>query len=483
MGEAAQKFLNEDSGSSPRLIDVNVFRAGGALMLRQVLVQFIGAVTGIILARTLSPEQFGYYAIFTFAYFALLAPGDLGLGASLVRQKSEPAVKQCRQVFTVRQLMDCLLLFVVWIAAPFIASVYEMGNDGVAAVRLMTFAALLHSFQIIPLVLMERSMRFTSIAVVEVVQAFVFAGSVVYLSSAGWGLLSFPIAWVLFSICGALLANLMHPWSFGWKINMRFVRARLPFSLPYQAASAASLGKDAVTPVLVGIVLGAAGVGYINWAQMLAMIVGLAVTVLHRVCFAAFARIRSDRAKLGEMIQTSLRLAHMFVALPSILILIYAVPITEIVFGAKWLAALPIFYALWPANLIVPTLQPVLAALNALGKSGKVLWFSLGFTAAFWLAAAILVNVVGVAGYAPAFLLYHVFSLYFIRTLKQFDVSFSVSRAAIPVWLLAAAAALGGSVAAQLSSLSGLVEFMLAGVVSLCIYAVLVRYVLFDRSR
>ncbi|MCB0346389.1 MAG: oligosaccharide flippase family protein [Bdellovibrionales bacterium] len=442
MGEAAVKFSIEGELPSEEFSLKKVFGAGAALMIRQVIVQFLGAVTGIILARSLSPADFGYYAIFTFGFYALLAPGDLGLGAGLVRQDTEPKTSECRNVQFVRQLVDLVLLIVIWSASPWLARIYGMSAQGETAVRLLALAIFVQSFQVVPMVLMERALRFNSIALIEVAQTLVYSVLVVYLALSGWGIVSFSLAWLAFSLTGAILANILSPWPLGWNFSLKFLRDRLPFCLPYQASGAVTLGKDAVTPVLIGIVLGATQVGYVNWAQMLAMIAALAVGVLHRVCFSAFARIRSDKKRLGEMVEMSLRLSHLFVALPSVFILFYSESITTLIFGAKWLAALPIFAALWPANFLVPTLPPLIAALNSLGRSGRVLAISVALTALFWAAAALLIVQLGVYGYPPAFLLYYVSSLSFARELRKCGVSFSVFRAAFPVWVAAFAVVL-----------------------------------------
>ena len=60
----------------------------------------------------------------------------------------------------------------------------------------------------------------------------------------------------------------------------------------------------------------------------------------------------------------------------AVLILALIEPITVLVFGAQWLAAVPIFRILWIGNLIVPTTTAVLAFLAALGDTRTSLRFA-----------------------------------------------------------------------------------------------------------
>ena len=59
-----------------------------------------------------------------------------------------------------------------------------------------------------------------------------------------------------------------------------------------------------------------------------------------------------------------------------------AYPITVVVFGAKWLVALPLVYCLSVAGIIASSSIPLLGLLNAIGKSHVTLT-----VAALWMVA------------------------------------------------------------------------------------------------
>ena len=87
-----------------------------------------------------------------------------------------------------------------------------------------------------------------------------------------------------------------------------------------------------------------------------------------------------------------LRATNGLVAPAAILTLVLIEPLTKYVFGQKWLAALPLFYLLWGANIFVPTASPVFALLNALGHSRTTFKFAVIWMAGTWVLGAPLVS-------------------------------------------------------------------------------------------
>ena len=78
-------------------VNSNKYRREGSprrrgLGIRQILTQSLNA-TGVVLARLLSPSHFGLFGIITFVLTFLVAFGDVGLGASLIREPGSPPKK------------------------------------------------------------------------------------------------------------------------------------------------------------------------------------------------------------------------------------------------------------------------------------------------------------------------------------------------------------------------------------------------------
>jgi len=62
------------------------------LLLRQVLVQFMNFMGSIFLARFLSVKDYGFYGVLFYLLSFIINFGDIGLAASLIRQKNKTGI-------------------------------------------------------------------------------------------------------------------------------------------------------------------------------------------------------------------------------------------------------------------------------------------------------------------------------------------------------------------------------------------------------
>jgi O-antigen/teichoic acid export membrane protein len=415
---------------------LKAIRGAAALGIRQVLVQGLNALAGVVLARSLSPSEFGLYGIMAFVLTFLVAFGDVGLGASLIRDAEEPADEDYRAVFTAQQLLVVVVVVVAWLVSPQLARAYHLPPHQAILFRLVACSLFLTSFQVIPSVRLERHLAFQKLAAVEVTQAIVYSGVTISAAFAGLGPLSFALGLLSRSLAGAVIINWVSPWRIGWHWDLIRIRKHLRFGIPYQGIAFTSLLKDSITPVLVGFALGTSEVGYINWAQMVAAYPVAALMVLPRVYLPAFARLQLHREALSQFVEQVLRATNALVAPVAILTLVSIEPLTRHVFGQKWLVALPLYYLLWAANLFVPTATPLLALLNALGHSRTAFKFALIWMLGTWVVGGPLILMFGRIGYGIANLSIMFTNLLLYRA-AQARLSFRILPSIIPVWCVA----------------------------------------------
>jgi len=442
-----------------------------ALGFRQALAAVVSLGGGVILARLLSPSQFGLYAVFVFALGVLSIFGDVGLGASLIRNVTEPSTHEYRAVFTAQELLLAICVVALFFAAPFIAAAYRLPPDDAWLFRLASLSLVPTSLQVIPSIRLERDLRFGRLALVEVSQTVVYNVTAVLLVLLGYGVWGLAIAIVARSTVGALLANLVSPWRIGFAWDLAMVRRHIGFGLPYQAASWASLAKDSINPVLVGLLLGAAQVGYLNWAGTLAAYPVLALMVLQRLYLPAFSKMRQYPAELERLVEMVVRGTNTIVAPFAILCLVLAVPITRIVFGDKWLPAIPFFYLLWPANVFVATVTPLYGLLNALGRSRTTLGFALLWMTTTWVFGVPLIAVLGPIGFAVANLLVQLTNFLVFRVARQ-AVPLHLASAILPAWTTACAVGVLVGVFAYIVPITNVVVLGVVGLGGLTLYAV-----------
>jgi PST family polysaccharide transporter len=407
-----------------------------ALAARQVVVQLFNLGGSIVLARQLSPREYGYYGIVMFLLAFLSTFGDVGLGASLIRQEHEPTDRDYRAVFTFQQLLVSGVVVVFWAVSPWVVEHYHVPSSERFIFHAAALSLLITSFQSIPAIRLERKLAFDRLAVADVAQSLSFNIVAIVLALRGFGAWSFVIALLVRSLIGATIIQVVSRWRIGWCLDWPRVKAHMAFGVPFQAIGFISLIKDSITPVLVGVLTGAATVGYISWAQTIAAYSVLALMVFQRVYLPAFSRLQSDRQHLGEFVERVVWSTNAICAPLSLLILALFEPFTVFVFGDKWLVAKPYFLLLWFANLFVPTSTPMLGLLNALGHAKTSMTFAFIWMAGTWLVGAPLIVAYGGIGFAIANFVVQFSNVALFRVAQRL-VPFRILAPIIPAWAIA----------------------------------------------
>jgi O-antigen/teichoic acid export membrane protein len=251
--------------------------------------------------------------------------------------------------------------------------------------------------------------------------------------------LSFGIALLAQSTIGAIMMAFAGRWAFGWATPDATTLERLRFGVPYQGIAFVSLLKDSISPLLIGVLLGAASVGYVEWAQSFAAYVLLAMMTLQGLYLPTFSRVAVYPERLREFFEAVIHATNAVAAPIAITCLVFAKPITLTVFGPRWIPALPIFYWIWIANLFVPTATPCLGMLNALGKSNLALFYATVWAITTWVFGVPLVLAFGAVGFGIANALVQLTNLFLYRSTRRF-VPFRILRSVRTPWLLAATA-------------------------------------------
>lgn len=447
-----------------------VVKGAFALGVRQIAVHGTNVLGNILLARLLAPADYGIYAIINFFIMFLGAFGGTGLAANLIREHPEPTSDVYQTVYTFQQLFVLVISIALWGMAPHIAHLYHL-NSQLAWIFRLTALSLVATVWMVPAQIeMERHLNFKKLAVVETVQAVCFNVIAVGMAWRGYGAMSFGIALFVRSLTGSVLANVLERVSHRWLLDWKLAKPHLKFGLYYQSSQIVSLVKDSITPMLIGFLVGTAGVGYISWAAMLAAYPVLALMILQRLYLPSFAKFQHDPARLGAFVQQVCWATNAIGAPLAVTILVLIHPVTMIVFGSKWAVAIPLFYFFWIANLFVPTATPVQSLLNSIGRADLGTLFAVIWTVLTWGMGWPLALHEGILGIAIATAIVQLSNLALFRT-AQHLVPFKIIRTIYKPWLLACGMGILLYAFVRFKPPTGLVGLIATGAGALLIYA------------
>lgn len=199
--------------------------------------------------------------------------------------------------------------------------------------------------------------------------------------------------------------------------------------------------------LFIGKLAGAAQLAFYAWAYQLANLPPLFITqILSSVMFPAFASVRDERARLGELWVRSMRITLALTLPSAALIAVLAEPFARALLGDRWLPIVPLTYAL-----------SIFGIMRAFGASAGALLLAIGrpdlrtkiqVAQLFVLAVAIypLYLKYGVLGVAWAVSLYGLLSVYAaVLCFQACDVPLARIRA--PATQVALATLVGGAAA------------------------------------
>jgi len=357
----------------------------GALFYRQIFTKLLFLVGSIVLARLLTPQVFGVFAIVSFVIQFFSTFSDVGLGVALIQKKGDLSEEETSTTFWVQQAMVFTVGAILVAAAPLALKVYPtLPPAGVWLIRVMAVSFLFSSLKTIPAILMERRLDFRKIAWVDILESVLFYGTAIGLAFAGFEVWSFVYATILRSAAGAALIYVLSPWRPSFRFRYDSVRALIQFGIPYQINGILCFVKDAVTPLFVGAYAGAAAVGYVTWARTFAFAPLVLTEGFGRVAFPAFSRIQDEKELLAQAVERSIRCLTLVMFPITAILLGMGTELTRLVFTEKWMPGIPAFYLYCTSPGLIGVFLPLFSAILSLGKSDVLIGMTVLLVALEW---------------------------------------------------------------------------------------------------
>ncbi len=432
----------ETSLQQPDEVKRSAVRGGLFVGLRQIAVQGSNVLGTILLTRIFSTTEFGFFVILVFSSKAITLLSGAALSLQAVRSPKPLSAYSLRVLFTAQLTLSILGGMALWALSPKIAEAYHAGPSAISALRIISIGMMCSCLQSIPTALLERDLKFDRLAISEISVALTFNTIAVGAAWAGFGIQGVAVGILCQVIVGSTLVTLMKRWPIGLAFDLKVLRDEIGSGIAYFGVSVTSIIKDAVNPVFMGLLLGAADVGLATWANLVSGYSVIALQMLQRVYIPTFSRLSGDPDHLDQVVRNVLKITNAVTAPLACLLLVLIHPITIDIFGPKWLKALPAFYLFWLGNLFVPTVSPLTALLQALGRGRIALAAAVMWMVLTWLFGVPSILWLGITGTGLATCLVNL-SNYFVIRIARRHIRFRILPAILPIWGIATLVAAG----------------------------------------
>lgn len=315
-------------------------------VIDRVLSQALYAVTGIVLARILSQEDFGLVgAILVFQAFATLFV-DSGFSYALIQRKS-PTDDDYSTVFWFNLGISVLIYIVLWFSAPFISSLFQNDPRLIPLSRVMFVTFIINATAIVQTNRRMKQMDVKMIAVSNTLGLIVGAVVGIGLAVGGYG--AWAIVWQ--SLALASVKSLVLWFTGSWLPLMRFswqsLRSIFSVGSGIMVSSFLNILFQNIYSFFIGNRVGLVSLGYYTqadkWSKM-------GVASLSQVLTSSFlpvlSKFQDDKDRFCRATAKMNRFTA-YILFPAMgFLIVMAEPLFHLLFGTKWDASVVLFQLL-----------------------------------------------------------------------------------------------------------------------------------------
>lgn len=379
-------------------------RAIGHLGLGGVLGKIVSLGTTLVMARLLSPADYGLMAIAMVVTGFVSFFNEVGIGSAIV-QKPKPTASEVNGCFAIALIASLVLSVLTFSLSGVIAGFF--GNPRLESIiAVLSSAFILGAFGTVPLAFLRKELHFKAIAGITMLSIIVQSVACLVLAWRGFGVWSLVWGFVVSCVVQSVGAFWLSPWRPRGPYGIREAAGLVMYGLKVTSSRVFWYLYTNADKVVIGKVLGERSLGIYDMAYSLATLPSSQITGLAtNVASPLFAKLQGDLPKLRVFILHFTR-GIAYVTYPALIGMLVCSPeLVAVILGEKWVELLIPFGALCLMGLI-KSVDPLLSqVLIATGNAGKLSGYTLMCGIVMTLSVLIGAHVDGLRGVSLVWLL------------------------------------------------------------------------------
>lgn len=330
--------------------------------------QAVSFFVSIILARLLTPADYGLIGLITVFISIALVFARSGMGQALV-QKKDANDEDFSTVFYFSLTVSVIMYFILFFTAPLIAGFYEESKL-VPVIRVLGITIIIGAVYSVQQAKVQREMNF---------KKFFFATLIGTLISAGIGIvmayMDFGVWALVWQQISAQFINIIILFvTVKWRPKLIFSVQKMKQLFGYSWKLLCSALLDTVYNNIYSLIIGKfyspADLGYYNRGKQYPMLVVENVNgSINSVIFPVLSKMQDEKERFKATVRRSMKTSTYIIFPLMAGLAAVAEPVVRIMLTDKWLPAVPFIqfccftYAFWPVH------TANLQAIKALGRS------------------------------------------------------------------------------------------------------------------
>lgn len=330
--------------------------------------QVVSLVVQIVLARLLSPSDYGALAVMVVFVNVANVFVQSGFATSLI-QAPKIDEEHLSSAFWLSFGVSVILYILIWLASPLVAGFYELPAI-TNALRVLSLAIPIGSLTSIYIALISRRMQFKKFFLATILSVIASGAAGIMAALFGLGLWALVLQQLVFAVVDCVALGAQIDWRPCFVFSSRKASELFSFGWKLLVSGLIETGYQSLSDLLIGKQFSASNLGMVSQGKKIPMTLGNALDgSIQPVMLSAVARVQDDVDYVKRLVRRALKTST-FVILPAMMMFgVAAEPIVRLLFGEKWLPCVPFFQMYCFIYALLPIHTTNLQALNGMGRS------------------------------------------------------------------------------------------------------------------
>ena len=336
----------------------------------------ISFVSNIVLARLLTPDDYG--CIGMLAIFITISNTfvDGGFGSALI-QKKEPTQVDYSTIFWWNLFLSIILYGVLLISAPAVSRFYNIPLLE-SVLQVQGVVLIINALNIVQTNQLRKSINFKRLATIHIVSHIIAATLAIVLAYMGWGVWALVAQQIVASSITSVMLWVINRWMPSLCFSVESFKQLFSFGGFILASNLINTFCNNVQGLLIGKFFSPAMLGYYTQAYKLENIASHSISgVVDQVSYPVLSKVQSDKIAMKNAIYRLIS-SIAYITFPLMLILIIvAKPLITLLYGIQWLPSIPYFQIICIGGIAVCLQGVTYQAIASIGKSKELFWWTI----------------------------------------------------------------------------------------------------------
>ena len=325
-------------------------------------------LVGLVLARLLTPQEYGVIGIIMIFIAVFNSIVDSGFSNALIR-KNDADDTDYNTVFFFNLLISVLLFFVLYFSANAISSYFNIPIL-VPVTKVMASIVIINAFAIIQRTLLVKNIDFKTQMKVSLIASIVSGIVGIGMAVMGYGVWSLVGQQVSRQLMNSVFLWIFNKWRPRLTVSGKSFRELFGFGWKLLVSGLIDTIWKQIYQVVIGKCYSAETLGHYTRAEQFNQIFSSNLTaVVHRVSYPALSKIQDEKERLKQAYRKVIK-TTMLVTFPCMLgLAAVARPMILVLIGEQWLPCVPYLQIICLSGMLYPLHALNLNMLQVKGRS------------------------------------------------------------------------------------------------------------------